>query len=245
MTAQEPLIRTENVSIVRKGRWLLDRVSLEINPGEFVTVVGPNGAGKSLLLHAAMGLIKADEGNVRRKEGLRIGYMPQRFTPEATLPLTVTRFLMLARGADKKAVADMLALCGASGYAERALHVLSGGELQRVLLARALLNNPDILILDEPAQNLDIGGELSFYRLLDEVYRERGCAVLMVSHDLHMVMASTSKVICLFHHVCCSGEPSVVTKDPEFTALFGNDMAKMVSVYQHTHHHDHEHDHEH
>lgn len=240
-----PLINAEHVSIVRKDRRILDNVSVTIEPGEFVTIVGPNGAGKTVLLHVLMGLIKPDKGTISRKDGLTIGYVPQRFTPEATLPLTVTRFLKLAKGATAQAIAETLALTGAAEMAEQPLHVLSGGELQRVLLARALLHDPDILVLDEPAQNLDIGGELSFYKLLDDVYRKRKCAVLMVSHDLHMVMASTGKVVCLFHHVCCSGEPSVVTKDPEFTALFGKDMAKMVSVYQHHHHHNHEHDHEH
>lgn len=239
------LIKADHVSVVRKNRRILDDVSVNIAPGEFVTIVGPNGAGKSVLLHVLMGLISTDGGSVVRKDGLRVGYMPQRFMPEATMPLSVVRFLKLTKGATARSIAETLALTGALSVADRPLHVLSGGELQRVLLARALLHDPDLLVLDEPAQNLDVVGELAFYKLLEDIYKKRRCAVLMVSHDLHMVMASTGKVICLFHHVCCSGEPSVVAKDPEFTALFGKDMAKMVSVYQHSHEHDHGHDHSH
>jgi zinc transport system ATP-binding protein len=240
-----PLLSCDGLTVTRKGRRILDNVSLAVMPGEFVTVIGPNGAGKSLLLGALIGLTRPDGGTVTRRPGLKIGYMPQRFSPEPALPMSVRRFLSLAKGVTPARIDEALALTGTAPYAGRQLHVLSGGELQRVLLARALLHDPDILVLDEPAQNLDIGGELSFYRLLDTIYRERGCAVLMVSHDLHMVMASTGRVICLFHHVCCSGAPSAVAKAPEFTALFGQDMTKMMAVYHHDHGHGHSHEHDH
>jgi zinc transport system ATP-binding protein len=239
------LISCDHLTIIRKDRRILDNVSLAIAPGEFVTVIGPNGAGKSILLNALIGLVKPDSGSVTRRDGLKIGYVPQRFTPEQAMPITVRRFLALTKGASADKIAHVLALTESAAFSERQLHVLSGGELQRVLLARALLHEPDLLVLDEPAQNLDIGGELSFYRLLDDIYKKQGCAILMVSHDLHMVMASTGRVICLFHHVCCSGQPSDVAKAPEFTALFGQDMTKMMAVYNHSHGHSHEHDHDH
>jgi zinc transport system ATP-binding protein len=236
-----PLIAADHLSIVRQGRPILDNVTLAIHPHEFVTVIGPNGAGKTVLLHSLMGFFAADAGSVRRRPGLRIGYMPQRLTPDPALPITAARFLRLVRGATGARIEESLAVAGASALARKPLHVLSGGEMQRVLLARALLHRPDLLVLDEPAQNLDIGGQLGFYRLLETIYQERGCSILMVSHDLHMVMASTSRVLCLFHHVCCTGTPETVTKDPQFAALFGSDMARLMSVYHHAHSHTHAH----
>ena len=161
------IIQAERVSVIRKGQRILDNVSLSIAAGEFITVVGPNGAGKTMLLHAMMGLIKPEEGAVIRPSAITIGYMPQRFAPEPTLPITVSKFLKLSKCATKEAIDEALHLTHAHDIAERPLRVLSGGELQRVLLARALMRKPDLLILDEPAQNLDIGGQLSFYRLLE------------------------------------------------------------------------------
>ncbi len=236
------LISADNLSIIRKGKRILKDISLSVSEGEFITIIGPNGAGKTVLLHTLMGLMKADKGSVTRRPDLKIGYMPQRFTPETTMPITVVRFLSLVKGVDKNAINDALELVQAAEVAQRPLSVLSGGELQRVMLARSLLHKPDILILDEPAQGLDVGGQLSFHKLLENIYQTRGCAVLMVSHDLHMVLASTAKVICMFHHICCSGKPSVVVKNPQFTTLFGEDMARMMAVYQHNHTREHEHE---
>ena len=238
----EILISADNLSIIRKGKRILRDISLSVSAGEFITIIGPNGAGKTVLLHTLMGLMKPDKGSVTRKPDLKIGYMPQRFIPETTMPITVARFLSLVKGVDKKAIDKALELVQAAEVAQRPLSVLSGGELQRVMLARALLHKPDILILDEPAQGLDVGGQLSFHKLLENIYQTRGCAVLMVSHDLHMVLASTAKVICMFHHICCSGKPSVVVKNPQFTTLFGEDMARMMAVYQHNHTREHEHE---
>ncbi len=237
------LIDAAHVSVVRKGNRILDDVSLAIQPGEFTTIVGPNGAGKTVLLHTLMGLTRPSGGTVTRAPGLTIGFMPQRFTPESTLPVTVQRFLMLTKGVTEARVDEGLAQVQAEGFKNRPLHVLSGGELQRVLLARALLHRPDLLVLDEPAQNLDVGGGLAFYRLLEDIYKTKGCAILMVSHDLHMVMASSSRVVCLYHHICCSGTPDAVARQPEFAALFGQDLGKMMSLYQHHHTHTHEHAH--
>ncbi len=237
----EALTAAEGVSVIRGGKAILDDISFSIGAREFITLIGPNGAGKTMLLHALMGFYAPDRGRIARKPGTIIGYMPQRFAPDPALPITVRRFLKLVKGASGGAIGEMLARVQAEGIAERPLHVLSGGELQRVLLARALLRNPHLLVLDEPAQNLDIGGQLAFYKLLESIYAERNISILIVSHDLHLVMASTSRVLCLFHHICCSGAPEAVTKDPKFTALFGADMARMLSVYHHAHaHHHHE-----
>jgi zinc transport system ATP-binding protein len=236
----QALITAEHIVVMRSGQAVLDDVSFSLGPREFVTIIGPNGAGKTVLLHALMGFFAPDKGRIIRQPGIRIGYVPQRLIPDATLPITVTRFLQLVKGATAASIRESLETVQAGDIGGRQLHVLSGGELQRVLLARALLHRPQLLVLDEPAQNLDISGQLAFYKLLETVYREREMSILMVSHDLHMVMASTSRVLCLFHHICCSGEPSVVTRDPQFAALFGADMARMMAVYHHVHSHSHE-----
>ena len=173
---------------------------------------------------------------------MSVGYIPQNFNPESSMPISVKRFLTLKRKSTPKELIDISKETNISEILEKNLSNLSGGELQKVLLARSLLNEPELLILDEPAQNLDIKNQLNFYNLLTRIYQKRELSILMVSHDLHMVMSSTRQVICLYHHVCCSGEPQTVAKDPEFISLFGNDMAKMMSVYQHTHNHSHQED---
>jgi zinc transport system ATP-binding protein len=238
------LIAAESVNVVRQGQSILSDVSLVVGEKDFITIIGPNGAGKSMLLKCLMGFYEPDNGNIIRKKGLKIGYVPQRLFPDHTMPITVKRFLMLRKKVDVISVKKVAEETGIEVILDKQLYVLSGGELQRTLLARALLDNPELLVLDEPAQNLDISGQLAFYKLLERIFAERNLTILMVSHDLHMVMASTKKVICLFNHICCSGEPHVVTQDPEFISLFGNDMARMMSVYQHSHNHKHDgHDH--
>ena len=186
-----------------------------------------------------MGTFMPDKGEIDKKNNLSIGYIPQNFNPDNSMPISVKRFLMLRKNFTPKELKSVSDETNISDVLSKNLSNLSGGELQRVLLARSLLGNPELLILDEPAQNLDIKNQLNFYNLLNQIYQTRNISILMVSHDLHMVMASTKQVICLFHHICCSGEPQTVAKDPEFISLFGNDMAKMMSVYQHTHDHSH------
>ena len=233
------LIQASNINVSRQGNKILENVSVVVGDHDFLTVIGPNGAGKSMLLKCLMGFYAPDIGEIRKMNGLRVGYVPQHFAPEHTMPISVRRFLTLRKKIEKAAIEEIAQETGILKILDQALFELSGGERQRVLLARSLLDNPHLLVLDEPAQNLDISGQLGFYRLVEKIYKERKVSVLMVSHDLHLVMASTKEVICLFHHVCCSGEPQIVAKDPEFISLFGNDMATMMAAYQHSHDHAH------
>lgn len=231
----DALVKAADLSVLRGSKTILENVSLTVRGGDFTTVIGPNGAGKSMLLRCLMGFYAPSSGSVWNKPGLRIGYMPQRFMPEQSMPITVKRFLKLRKKTDRQALADAAATTGIEACLERPLHALSGGELQRVLLARALLGRPELLVLDEPAQNLDIGGQLDLYQLLERIYNEHKLSILMVSHDLHMVIASTRHVVCLFRHIRCSGAPHAVTQDPQFVNLFGHNMTKMLAVYQHAH----------
>lgn len=231
------LIEVENITVRKQNKLILKEVSLSIQPNDFLTVIGPNGAGKSTLLKCLMGVYKPDIGSVYQKRGLKIGYVPQQFMPDRTMPITVKRFLTLRKKSNVIQLENIIQETGVGSILETALYALSGGELQRVLLARSLLDEPDLLILDEPAQNLDIAGQLYFYNLLNRIYTTRELTILMVSHDLYMVMQSTKKVICLYHHICCSGTPHAVARDPEFIALFGKDMANMMAVYQHSQDH--------
>ena len=232
------ILSAENISHSFDGKSVLDNVSLTLNKGDFITIIGPNGAGKSTLLKSLMGLITPQKGSINRAMGSRIGYIPQKLATNPSLPITVGRFLCLNGSQKSTSIHDEY---GVTPLMDKMLHHLSGGEWQRVLLARALQGDPDAILLDEPAQNLDVSGQIQFYKLLDEIHQKLNLGILMVSHDLHMVMASTQQVVCLYHHVCCSGAPQMVTKDPEFAQLFGNDMAAMMAIYQH--HHDHSHDH--
>lgn len=234
------LITAQNISLIMQNKPILHDISLKINKNEFITIIGPNGAGKSMLLKSLMGLCKLDKGKVIKAKNLKIGYVPQSLVIDKIMPITVRRFLTLAKNYDDISFQNTVNETNIESLLNKQLSDLSGGETQRVLLARSLLGNPNLLILDEPAQNLDISGQLSFYKLLETIYAKRNLSILMVSHDLHMVMASSKKVICLYHHICCAGKPKEITKDPEFIALFGNDMAKMMAFYQHSHNHCHD-----
>ena len=234
------IIECKNLSVVLQGKSILKDVSISISQRDFITIIGPNGAGKSMLLKCLMGFYKPSAGKVTKKRRLRIGYVPQRIALDNSMPINVKRFLSLRKKVISENLEKTAEETNINAVLNKPLSILSGGELQRVLLARSLIDDPEILILDEPAQNLDISGQLSFYKLLERVYEQRSLSILMVSHDLHMVMASTKKVICLFHHICCSGEPSTITQDPEFVSLFGTDMANMMAVYQHSHNHKHD-----
>ncbi len=234
-----PLLRLAAVSLKHQQQSLLSNISLDLSAKQIMTVIGPNGAGKSTLIKVAVGLIKADSGKVYRRPGLRIGYMPQQLSLNPLMPLSVSRFLAMAKS-KRKGIDAALARTGIQHLRNRPLHDISGGETQRVLLSRALLSNPDLLVLDEPAQGVDISGQTELYELISDLRDELGCAVLMVSHDLHWVMAQTDTVICLNQHICCHGHPEQVSTDPEYLALFGRRHAEAVALYQHDH--DHQHD---
>lgn len=234
-----PLIKLDHISLKRQQQSLLSDVSLSLIPRQIMTIIGPNGAGKSTLIKIALGLITPDSGSIFRRANLRIGYMPQRLTLNPLMPLSVERFLTMA-SPSKQNIANALELTGISHLRKRPLHDISGGETQRVLLSRALLSDPKLLVLDEPAQGVDISGQTELYELINYLRDTLGCAVLMVSHDLHWVMAQTDTVICLNQHVCCHGHPEHVSNDPAYLSLFGRRHAEAVALYQHDH--DHQHD---
>ena len=234
------LIQAKDLCVKRHNKNILENIFVNVKKNDFITIIGPNGAGKSVLLECLMGSFVPDSGEIIKKNNLSVGYIPQNFNPESSMPISVKRFLTLKKKFTPQELTNIASETNISEILEKNLSDLSGGELQKVLLARSLLDEPELLILDEPAQNLDIKNQLNFYNLLNSIYKNRELSILMVSHDLHMVMSSTKQVICLYHHICCSGEPQTVAKDPEFISLFGNDMAKMMSVYQHTHNHSHQ-----
>jgi zinc transport system ATP-binding protein len=233
------LIAAEHICVQYDGNEVLHDVSLHIAAGEIVTVLGPNGSGKSTLLRALLGILPVAEGRIRRAAGLRVGYVPQRLQLDRTMPITIRRFLSLPHRASAADAGRALARVGMGGHEGDQLTALSGGQLQRALLARALLGDPQLLLLDEPTQGLDQPGEAAFYRLIEDVRRETGAAVLMVSHDLHVVMAASDRVICLNGHICCEGTPRVVSNAPEYRALFGLGTQGALALYRHEHDHDH------
>ncbi|PKP74412.1 MAG: zinc ABC transporter ATP-binding protein ZnuC [Alphaproteobacteria bacterium HGW-Alphaproteobacteria-6] len=243
--AAAALISAKGLGVRHGGVAVLSGIDFAIAPGEIVTIVGPNGSGKSTLVRALIGLEPAAQGRVTRRAGLGIGYVPQRLHVDAALPMTVRRFLSLpVRVPDDEAEAA-LARCGVTGLGPRQMASLSGGQFQRVLLARALLSRPEILILDEPTQGLDQPGVAAFYRLIEETRAETGVAVLLVSHDLHVVMSASDRVICLNGHICCEGAPQVVSAAPEYRALFGFGTGGALALYRHVHDHDHDQPHRH
>ncbi len=241
------LIEARGLTIQRPGghETVLQDVDFRIAAGEIVTVVGPNGSGKSSLVRALLGHMPLAAGRVSRKPGLRIGYVPQRVQVDTTIPMTVRRFLSLPRRVTHRDAAQALSRTGVQGVEARQLTQLSGGQFQRVLLARALLHDPELLVLDEPTQGLDQPGIVAFYKLIEDVRRQTGAAVLMVSHDLLVVMRASDRVICLNGHVCCEGTPQHVSSAPEYRALFGAETEGTLALYQHHHDHDHDHDHGH
>lgn len=214
-------------------------VDLDVRHARVHALIGPNGAGKTTLVRAVLGLLAPHTGSVWRKPRLRIGYMPQKIQVDATLPLSVLRFLRLVPGVDRKTALAALNEVGAEHVIDSPIQTVSGGEMQRVLLARALLRKPELLVLDEPVQGVDVAGQAELYSLITRLRDRYGCGVLMVSHDLHLVMSTTDQVVCLNRHVCCSGHPEQVSGDPAFVELFGNN-APSLAIYHH--HHDHAHD---
>ena len=235
----EALLSLNRICIERGGELILDHVSLLIEPAEILTLIGPNGSGKSTLVKTALGLIKPDSGTVAQAPQLSIGYVPQNIDIDQTLPMTVHRFLNLHHPNEDTAIVEALERTGAISLQHASLHTLSGGEMRRVLLSRALIHQPKLLILDEPTAGVDVSGQADLYTLIQQLRDDLGCGILLVSHDLHIVMAATDKVVCLNRHLCCSGTPQSVSQTPEFAALFGEKLANELAIYHH--HHDHEH----
>ncbi|NTV13860.1 MAG: ATP-binding cassette domain-containing protein [Desulfobulbaceae bacterium] len=237
---EPPLVRAEEISLRLAGKDILCGISLGVCRGEIVTIIGPNGGGKTTLLRIMLGLLAPDQGQVTRTPGLKIGYMPQRLTFDPVLPLNVRRFLTLATPQSEAELRRVLEEVGAAALLNSSAHNLSGGELQRVLMARALLRDPDLLVLDEPAQGVDVHGQVELFSLISRISHQRGCAVVMVSHDLHLVMAATDRVICLNRHICCTGTPGSVRANPAFIELFSPQALGNLAIYshQHDHHHD-------
>ncbi|MQY43886.1 zinc ABC transporter ATP-binding protein ZnuC [Epibacterium sp. SM1969] len=233
-------VSLEGVSLAYGGKTVLSNVSFAIDAGEIVTIVGPNGSGKSSLLRLIIGATTPTQGAVIKKTGLRIGYVPQKLHIDPTLPLTVRRFLSLPKRVDDSTAFEALERVGADKLVKQQMTDLSGGQFQRVLLARALLNTPDLLILDEATQGLDQPGSAAFYRLVETVRQDLGCAVLMVSHELHVVMAASDRVVCLNGHICCQGAPEQVASAPEYRALFGTGTQGALALYRHEHNHSHD-----
>jgi zinc transport system ATP-binding protein len=234
------LISARALWLARSGRSILQGVDIDIAAGEIVTLIGPNGAGKTTLVRVLLGLERPDRGTSVRKPGLVVGYVPQRFELERAIPINVARFVELGRRAEDEEVERILADVGAGNIGERQMSDLSGGELQRVLLARALIRAPELLVLDEPVRGVDYTGEAELYNLIGRLRSEKGFGVLLVSHDLHVVMAQSDRVVCLNRHVCCSGVPQSVAQHPEYARLFGPQAARAFGLYHHSH--DHRHD---
>ena len=234
-----PLVSLSNVGVRRNGRWLVRGVDFSVARGEIVTLIGPNGSGKSTSAKTAIGVLKPDEGRVERAAGLRVGYVPQKLAVDWTLPLSVRRLMTLTGPLPEKELAAALEAVGIAHLAGAEVQHLSGGEFQRALLARAIARKPDLLVLDEPVQGVDFSGEIALYDLIKSIRNTTGCGILLISHDLHVVMAATDTVICLNGHVCCRGTPQSVARSAEYVRLFGSRAAQSLAVY--SHHHDHTH----
>lgn len=237
--AQKALVRLDKVGVYRSGKWLVRGVSFDVRPREIVTLIGPNGSGKSTTVKTALGVLLPSEGTVTRQPDLQVGYVPQKFALDWTLPMAVDRLMSLTKKQSAKTIDRALDMVGISHLKKANVQSLSGGETQRALLARALLMQPDLLVLDEPVQGVDFAGEIALYDLIKTIRDEAGCGILLISHDLHVVMAQTDTVICLNGHVCCRGTPKLVAESEEYKRLFGTHAAQSLAVYRHDHDHTH------
>ncbi|MBN6063637.1 zinc ABC transporter ATP-binding protein ZnuC [Aggregatibacter actinomycetemcomitans] len=235
-----PLVELKNINVKFGQQTALQNINLTVYPNSIITIVGPNGGGKSTLLKVLLKLQQPTSGNVIYNKSIRIGYVPQKIYLDPNLPITVEKFLSLKRGIRPQDIGQAMALLSISHLIHNSMQKLSGGEMQRVLLARAILNKPNLLVLDEPTQGVDITGQAELYQLIHQTRKNLNCAILMVSHDLHIVMADTNEVLCINQHICCAGTPETISNDPTFIHLFGDQFSKNIAVY--THHHNHRHD---
>lgn len=233
------LVSLENAGVERNGTWLVRGVDFAVNAGEIVTLIGPNGSGKSTTAKMALGILDPSEGRATRRDSLKIAYVPQKVAIDWTLPLTASRFMRLTGKLDRASIKDAMAATGTEHLADAEVRNLSGGEFQRVMLARALAKKPDLLVLDEPVQGVDFAGEIALYDLIKRIRDDIGCGILLISHDLHVVMAATDRVVCLNGHICCQGTPTDVASSAEYRQLFGARAASTLAVYEHDHDHTH------
>ena len=232
------LVQLNNAGFRQNGKWLVEGVSLKVEKGKIVTLIGPNGSGKSTTAKIALGIYKNIEGNVKKYTN-KIGYVPQKISIDWTLPLRVYDFMLLTENINDNAIDEALDLTGVIHLKNKNLGNLSGGEFQRVLIARAISKKPELLVLDEPVQGVDYTGEIALYELIKKISDSLNCGILLISHDLHTVMTATDHVVCLNGHVCCSGSPLDVARNNEYKTLFGEQASQILSVYEHKHDHVH------
>ena len=232
------LLKVENVGLLKNDKWLVKDVSLEIRKGEIVTLIGPNGSGKSTTAKIALGIHKKIEGKVQKFTD-KIGYVPQKISIDWTLPIRVIDFMLLTEKLTNDQINASLNLTGVDHLKNKSLSNLSGGEFQRVLIARAVSKQPELLVLDEPVQGVDFKGEIALYELIKKISDKMKCGILLISHDLHVVMSATDYVLCLNGHVCCSGTPHHVVQDSKYKELFGDRASNILSLYEHKHDHTH------
>lgn len=235
----DPLVSLKNAGVERGDTWLVRGVDFGVQSGEIVTLIGPNGSGKSTTAKMALGVLAPTEGTASRRPNLTIGYVPQKIAIDWTLPLTAMRFMHLTGGISKADAEAAMAATGVEHLAKSEVRNLSGGEFQRVMLARAMARKPDLLVLDEPVQSVDFAGEIALYELIQQIRDDLGCGILLISHDLHVVMAATDRVVCLNGHICCQGTPKDVASSDEYRRLFGARAATTLAVYEHDHDHTH------
>ena len=238
MNSDNILVKLNNVGFSQNGKWLVKDVSLQVEKGKIITLIGPNGSGKSTTAKIALGIYRNIEGSVEKYTN-KVGYVPQKISIDWTLPLRVSDFMILTENIKDNEINEALSLTGVMHLKNKNLGNLSGGEFQRVLLARAISKKPELLVLDEPVQGVDYTGEIALYELIKKISDSLNCGILLISHDIHFVMSSTDHVICLNGHVCCSGTPSFVAKNPAYIELFGEHTASVLSLYKHQHEHSH------
>ena len=241
MDQNQLLVKLENAGVYRSSKWLVRGISLEINQGQIVTLIGPNGSGKTTTAKMILNILNTDEGLVTGNAN-KMAYVPQKINIDWTMPLRVIDFMKITSNLNNNQITESLIMTGVDKLLNNQIHSLSGGEFQRVLIARAIAKKPDLLVLDEPVQGVDFNGEIALYNLIKEISVNLNCGILLISHDMHFVMSTTDHVICLNGHICCSGSPSNVVKNPEYIKLFGEHNSETLSYYQHQHDHSHNHD---
>tara|TARA_Y100001960_G_scaffold160912_1_gene169197 strand:- start:145 stop:885 length:741 start_codon:yes stop_codon:yes gene_type:complete len=241
MEQKKLLVKLENAGVHRSSKWLVRGISFEINQGQIVTLIGPNGSGKTTTAKMILNILNTDEGLVTGN-AKKMAYVPQKISIDWTMPLRVIDFMKLTSNLNNNQVNESLTMTGVDKLLYNQINSLSGGEFQRVLIARAIAKKPDLLVLDEPVQGVDFNGEIALYNLIKEISISLNCGILLISHDMHFVMSTTNHVICLNGHICCSGTPGSVVKNPEYIKLFGEHNSETLSYYQHNHDHSHNHD---